>query len=71
MYDLTVKNALILDGSGDEPYRADLAVKDGVIATVGATPPDGNNGLIQGACKAVSMRAIFMTGSSFVAVGSA
>ena len=35
MYDLTVKNALILDGSGDEPYRADLAVKDGVIATIG------------------------------------
>ena len=35
MYDLTVKNALILDGSGDEPYRADLAVKDGVIAAIG------------------------------------
>ena len=35
MYDLIIKNARIIDGSGSPWYRADLAVKDGKIATIG------------------------------------
>ena len=35
-YDLVVKNALIVDGTGNKPYSGDVAVKDGRIAAVGA-----------------------------------
>ena len=35
MYDLIIKNARIIDGSGSPWYRADLAVKDGKIAAIG------------------------------------
>jgi N-acyl-D-aspartate/D-glutamate deacylase len=34
-YDLIVKNGMVLDGSGFSRYRADVAVKDGVIAAIG------------------------------------
>ena len=32
MYDLIVKNGKIIDGTGKQPYFADLAIKDGKIA---------------------------------------
>ncbi|MBM3367692.1 MAG: amidohydrolase family protein, partial [Betaproteobacteria bacterium] len=35
MNDLLIRNALLLDGSGGKPCRADLAVKDGRIAAIG------------------------------------
>jgi len=35
MFDLVLKNGLILDGSGKEGYVADIAVKDGKIAAIG------------------------------------
>ena len=35
MFDLLIKNARIIDGSGSPWYRADLAVKDGRIAAIG------------------------------------
>src|SRR6201984_1168454 len=35
-YDLIIRNGTIVDGSGGEPYVGDVAVKDGVIAAVGA-----------------------------------
>lgn len=35
MHDLLIHNALIADGSGEEPYLGSLAVKDGRIAAVG------------------------------------
>jgi N-acyl-D-amino-acid deacylase len=35
-YDLIIRNGTIVDGSGGEPYVGDVAVRDGVIATVGS-----------------------------------
>ena len=35
MYDLLLKNGLIIDGTGSAPYRADVAVRDGDIAAIG------------------------------------
>lgn len=35
MYDLILKGGIIMDGSGGEAYRADLAVQDGKIAAIG------------------------------------
>lgn len=35
MYDLLIKNARIIDGTGAPWYRADLAVQDGKIAEIG------------------------------------
>src|SRR2546425_853003 len=34
-YDLIVKNGMVIDGSGFSRYRADVAVKDGVIVELG------------------------------------
>ncbi len=36
MHDLLIRNALVFDGSGGEPARQDVAVKDGRIAAIGA-----------------------------------
>lgn len=41
MYDLLLKNGLIADGTGGEPYKADLAVKDGHIAAIAPVISDG------------------------------
>jgi N-acyl-D-amino-acid deacylase len=35
-YDLIIRNGTIVDGLGGEPYVGDVAVRDGVIAAVGA-----------------------------------
>uniref|UniRef100_UPI0005B44831 amidohydrolase family protein n=1 Tax=Mycobacterium avium TaxID=1764 RepID=UPI0005B44831 len=35
-YDLIIRNGSIVDGLGGEPYVGDVAVRDGVIAAVGA-----------------------------------
>lgn len=35
MFDLLIKNGLIVDGTGGEPYQSDVGIKDGVIAEVG------------------------------------
>ncbi|MEA4921457.1 MAG: D-aminoacylase [Clostridiaceae bacterium] len=34
MYDLLIKNGLIVDGTGEKGYKADVAVKDGRIAEI-------------------------------------
>jgi N-acyl-D-aspartate/D-glutamate deacylase len=34
-YDLIVRNGSVVDGTGAEPFAADVAIKDGVIAAVG------------------------------------
>ena len=34
-YDVVIRNGLVVDGTGAEPRRADVAVKDGLIAVVG------------------------------------
>ncbi|HEX2439486.1 MAG TPA: D-aminoacylase, partial [Methylomirabilota bacterium] len=35
MYDLIVKNGMIVDGTGFSRYRADVGVKDGRITEIG------------------------------------
>ena len=35
MYDLVIKNGVVVDGSGGARYRADVAVQDGRIAAIG------------------------------------
>ena len=35
MYDMIIKGASVLDGSGKEPFYADVAIKDGKIAKIG------------------------------------
>ncbi|OGI21308.1 MAG: hypothetical protein A2808_01430 [Candidatus Moranbacteria bacterium RIFCSPHIGHO2_01_FULL_55_24] len=35
MYDILIKNGTIIDGTGRPMYRADLAIKEGVIADIG------------------------------------
>jgi N-acyl-D-aspartate/D-glutamate deacylase len=40
-FDLIIRNGLIIDGSGGEPFQADVAVKDGYIAAVGAVDGAG------------------------------
>ena len=35
MYDWLITNAKVVDGSGDEPFLSDVALKDGAIAAVG------------------------------------
>jgi N-acyl-D-aspartate/D-glutamate deacylase len=40
-YDLVIRNGLLVDGSGAAPREADVAVKDGAIAAVGAVSGSG------------------------------
>lgn len=40
-YDLIIRNGTIVDGLGGEPYVGDVAVRDGVIETVGSVNGDG------------------------------
>ena len=39
-FDLVIRNGLIIDGSGGEPFQADVAVKDGRFAAVGDVAHD-------------------------------
>lgn len=41
MHDLVIRNALILDGKGSEPARADLAVDNGLISAIGTDLGEG------------------------------
>ena len=41
-YDLVIRGGTIVDGSGGEPFAADIAVQDGRIAGVGAIVGSGN-----------------------------
>lgn len=40
-FDLVIRNGTIVDGLGGEPYVGDVAVRDGVIASVGAVAERG------------------------------
>ena len=35
MQDMLIKNGTVVDGTGAEPFMADVRVKDGIIAEVG------------------------------------
>ncbi len=41
MHDLVIRGATVVDGLGHDPVRADVAVRDGRIAAVGALGADG------------------------------
>jgi N-acyl-D-amino-acid deacylase len=41
-YDLVVRGGLVVDGSGGEPFTADVAIKDGRIAAIGAVDGAGD-----------------------------
>lgn len=34
LYDLVIKNGLVLDGLGNQPYKASIAIREGKIATI-------------------------------------
>ena len=53
-YDLLIKNARVLDGTGNPWFPADIAVKDGRIAAVGALPSAAGARTIDAAGKYVS-----------------
>jgi N-acyl-D-aspartate/D-glutamate deacylase len=40
-FDLVIRNGSVVDGSGSEPFRADVAVNDGVIIQVGVVEGSG------------------------------
>ena len=40
MYELLIKNGLIIDGTGSEPYSANILVSDGKISLITNTEPD-------------------------------
>src|SRR6266581_1109041 len=42
MYDLVIRGATVVDGLGHDPVRADVAVKGGRIAAVGAVGTDAS-----------------------------
>jgi len=42
MVDLVIRGATVVDGLGNEPKRADVAVKDGRIAAIGSVTDKGN-----------------------------
>src|SRR6186713_11976 len=41
-YDLVLRNGTIVDGTDAEPYKADVAVRDGVIVQVGSVSGSGS-----------------------------
>src|SRR4051794_373528 len=43
LFDLLIRNANILDGTGSPAYQGDLAVQNGRIAALGQIPPDAES----------------------------
>jgi N-acyl-D-amino-acid deacylase len=41
MFDIVIRDGLVLDGSGGEPFKADIAILDGKITAVGAVSGNG------------------------------
>jgi len=48
--DLVIRNGMIADGSGGEPFQADLSVENGVIAAIGPKLPPGREELDAQGC---------------------
>ena len=40
-FDIVIRGATIVDGTGGEPFQGDVAVKDGKIAAVGTVAGSG------------------------------
>ena len=43
MLDLVIKNGLIIDGCGGEPYVSDIGIKDGKIVKIGTNTDEAKN----------------------------
>ncbi|MDR7869827.1 MAG: amidohydrolase family protein [Tissierellaceae bacterium] len=41
MYDVVVRNGLVIDGNGSKPFKADIAIKDDKIAKIGEVLEEG------------------------------
>lgn len=41
LHDLVIRGGIVHDGSGGEPFQADLAIDDGIISVVGEVPGTG------------------------------
>jgi len=41
-YDLVIRNGLVIDGAGGEPFRADIAIEGDRIAAIGAVSGEGH-----------------------------
>ncbi|MDD2574166.1 MAG: D-aminoacylase [Bacillota bacterium] len=54
MFDLVIKNAKVIDGSGGPWYKADVAVKDGKISKIGKFKDVAADNIIDAAGKVVS-----------------
>ncbi len=53
-YDILIRNARVIDGTGNPWYRADVAVKDGRIAAIGAMPQATATRIIDAAGRALT-----------------
>src|SRR5215471_3710839 len=53
-YDIVIYGGMVVDGSGNPWYRADVGIKDGRILKIGAIVPDAARKSIQAAEKVVS-----------------
>src|ERR1051326_790523 len=53
-YDIVIYGGMVVDGSGNPWYRADVGIKDGRIQKIGTIAPDAARKAIQAAGKVVS-----------------
>ena len=53
-FDSLIRNVSVLDGSGREPYHADVAIDAGLIRAVGDLPASGAQQVIEGEGRALS-----------------
>lgn len=53
-YDLLIRNARVVDGTGNPWYRADVAVRDGRIAAIGSIDPDKASRVIDASNRVVA-----------------
>jgi len=51
MHDLVIRGAIVVDGLGHDPVRADVAVKDGHIAAIGELGTDAAETVDAGASR--------------------
>ncbi len=54
MYDVIIKGGLVVDGSGEKGYRADVMVKDGRIAKIGSAENEAAKTVIDAAGRVVT-----------------
>ena len=54
MYDILIKNGMVVDGSGQPMYRGDVGIKDGVIKEIGSLPGEHAGRIIDAEGKIVA-----------------